>query len=194
MEIVVFTANGDSSASGTSSTNSGDGVAVKTNSGTNVFNCNIDQADGLDSVRRKVVLVLDRVAALDRTSVAVPTVGTTLSRGSGNEGQKGGGNEDDGFGEHDCCIEVEVGVELKWFRMVELGWRNREGSQVVFIRFDCSSKSLGKCVFFFFSEALHISITFHRLMTPINSGVERKNDEFFQEHRPESTGSGSMAF
>jgi hypothetical protein len=33
--------------------------------------------------------------------------------------------------------------------------------------------------FFFFPEALHISMAFHRLVTPINSGVERKNDQFF---------------
>jgi hypothetical protein len=31
----------------------------------------------------------------------------------------------------------------------------------------------------FFPEALHISMVFHRLVTPMNSGVERKSDQFF---------------
>jgi hypothetical protein len=52
-----------------------------------------------------VVLILDCVAALDGTSGAV-SVSTTLSGGSGHEGEEGGSNKD-GFGVHGCCDEIE---------------------------------------------------------------------------------------
>jgi hypothetical protein len=107
METVVFTANGDSSTSSTSSTNPSNRVAVETDSGADVFNSDVDEADGLDSFGAQVILVFDCVAALDGASGAVTAVMTTLSGGGGREGEEGRSDED-GFGEHGCCEEVEV--------------------------------------------------------------------------------------
>jgi hypothetical protein len=141
VEIIVFTANGGRSASSTSSTNTSDRVAVKTNSGTDVFNKDVDEGERLDRLGSQVILALDCVAALNGTSLAVTTVG------SGREGEESRGNEDGGFGEHGWYGDVGVvGDErLWWLRTVELSWRNIGENRVVFICFDSSSKTLGMC-------------------------------------------------